>query len=136
HRQRAKDGRRACGVHVLNGTMSCLRLRPVLWAATSVLVAASAVAGTPAALTDADYARAERLMPYNTVPLVLHSVSDVTWLADGRLSYRVSTAGGSELILIDPARGTRHTAPDQTPSAQTPTMAQSPDGQWAAFIRD
>ncbi len=62
--------------------MSCLCLRPVLLAATGVLVAASAVAGTPAALTDADYARAERLMPYNTEPLVLHSVSDVTWLAD------------------------------------------------------
>lgn len=113
-------------------------------AASGILVAASAAAATPAALTDADYARAEKLMPYNTEPLVLRSVSDVTWLDDGRLSYRARTAGGSELILVDPARGTRRraagqasAAPAQSPAALTGASdARSPDGQWAAFIRE
>jgi dipeptidyl aminopeptidase/acylaminoacyl peptidase len=112
-------------------------------AASGVLVAAAAVAGTPAALSAADYARAERLMPYNTEPLVLHSVSDVTWRDDGELSYRTTTAGGRELVVVDPARGTRRTAPDQAGSASAPAVpqgndaneARSPDGHWAAFIR-
>jgi dipeptidyl aminopeptidase/acylaminoacyl peptidase len=120
--------------------MSCLRLRPVLLTAAGILVAASAVASTPAALTAADYARAERLMPYNTDPLVLRSVSEVTWLGDGQLSYRATTAGDSERVVVDPARRTRRAAPDQTRPASEAASgnaneARSPDGKWAAFIR-
>jgi dipeptidyl aminopeptidase/acylaminoacyl peptidase len=122
--------------------MNCLCLRRVLLAAAGVVVAASAMAVTPAALTAADYARAERLMPYNTEPLVLHSVSDVTWLDDGQLSYRTMTAHGGEQVLIDPARGTRRTTPDQAGPPAVATAgpgspaneARSPDGKWAAFI--
>lgn len=78
--------------------------RGAAWAATGLLIAAAAAAarGDPAALTAADYARAEGLMPYNTDPLVLHSVSDVTWLGDGELRYRTTTAQGSEVLLVDP----------------------------------
>lgn len=122
--------------------MSCPRLRRLQLAATSFLVAASAAAGTPAALTAADYARAERLMPYDTEPLVLRSVSEVTWLGGGRLSYRATTARGSELVLVDPARGTRRAAPEPAAppaGAAAPghdaSESRSPDGQWAAFIR-
>ncbi len=122
--------------------MSSPRLRRLQLAATGLLVAASAAAGTPAALTAADYARAERLMPYDTEPLVLRSVSEVTWLGDGRLSYRAATARGSELVLVDPARGTRRVAAKPAaPPAGTAAAghaageARSPDGQWAAFIR-
>jgi dipeptidyl-peptidase 4 len=120
--------------------MSSPRLRPLLLTATGILVAASAVAGTPAPLTDADYARAERLMPYNTEPLVLRAVSDVTWLDDGQLSYRATTARGAERVVVDPTRGTRHSAPDQAQSppqsaAGDDNEARSPDGQWAAFVQ-
>jgi dipeptidyl-peptidase 4 len=120
--------------------MSCLRLRPALLAATGILVAASAMGGTPAVLTAADYARAERRMPYNTEPLVLGSVSAVTWLDDGQLSYQVTTAGGNQSVVVDPARGTRRAAPDQTQPASEAAAgaaneARSPDGKWAAFIR-
>lgn len=123
--------------------MSSPCLRGVLLAAAGVLVAASAMAGTRAALTDADYSRAERLMPYNTEPLVLRSVSDVTWLHDGELSYRATTGGGSERVLVDPVKGTRRSVPGQASSAATLSAAaasdmdepRSPDGQWAAFIR-
>ncbi|MGH8169310.1 MAG: DPP IV N-terminal domain-containing protein [Steroidobacteraceae bacterium] len=118
-------------------------LRRTLLAAAGVLVAASAAASTPAALTDADYARAERLMPYNTEPLVLRSVSDVAWLDDGELWYRASTARGSERVLVDPAKGTRRRIPGQASAAPASRRsasaeaqaARSPDGQWAAFIR-
>lgn len=118
--------------------MSCLPLRQVLLTAAGVLAAASAAGGTPAALTDADYARAERLMPYNTEPLVLHSVSDVTWLDNGKLSYQTTTAQGSELVLVDPARGTRSTTPWQPEpaagSGKDANETRSPDGLWAAYI--
>ena len=119
-------------------------LRPAGWAAASLLIAGSAAAGTPAALTSADYARAERLMPYNTEPLVLHSVSAVTWLPDGQFWYKTSTAHGVELVLVNPARGTRRQAPDLAGLAPAlspapspaPSEARSPDRKWAAFIRD
>lgn len=77
-------------------------------------------------------------MPYNTDPLVLHSVSNVTWLADGKLSYRTKTARGREHVLVDPARGTRSSIPEHAPAApafSAAAEARSPDGQWAAFIR-
>ncbi|HUA23014.1 MAG TPA: DPP IV N-terminal domain-containing protein [Steroidobacteraceae bacterium] len=120
--------------------MSRLRIRPLLLAATCILLAASAVAGTPAVLTAADYARAERRMPYNTDPLVLRSISEVTWLNDGLLSYRATTAGGSQLVVVDPARGTRRVAADRTAPASEAAAAdaneaRSPDGKWAAFIQ-
>jgi dipeptidyl aminopeptidase/acylaminoacyl peptidase len=116
-------------------------LRGVLFTATGVLIAASTSAAAPAALTDADYARAERLMPYNTERLVLRSVSDVKWLDDGELSYRATTARGGELVLVDPARGSRRIVSDRPgggSSVRTPLdadEARSPDGQWAALIR-
>jgi dipeptidyl aminopeptidase/acylaminoacyl peptidase len=125
--------------------MASAFVRLAAWAATSLLTAApAAMAGTPAALTDADYARAERLMPYNTDSLVLHSVSDATWLGDGELTYRARTAQGSELFLVDPGRGTsrrasHQAAPAPAPAPEAPISAsgaRSPDGQWAAFIRD
>jgi dipeptidyl aminopeptidase/acylaminoacyl peptidase len=118
-------------------------LRRVLLAAAGVLAAVPAATGTPAALTDADYARAERLMPYVTEPLVLRSVGDVTWRADGELSYRVRMAGGSERVILDPAKGTRRSLSSPLSAAPAASRsapadggeARSPDGQWAAFIR-
>lgn len=81
-------------------------------------------------------------MPYDTDPLVLRSVSDVTWLDDGELSYRATTAHGSELVLVDPARDMRRTRSGRAAaglsvpaSATAANEARSPDGQWAAFIR-
>jgi dipeptidyl aminopeptidase/acylaminoacyl peptidase/catechol 2,3-dioxygenase-like lactoylglutathione lyase family enzyme len=61
----------------------------------------------PRALTAADYARAEKFMPYNTTPLVFGSGVRSNWLADDRFWYRKSTAEGTEFVMVDPARGTR-----------------------------
>jgi dipeptidyl aminopeptidase/acylaminoacyl peptidase len=64
------------------------------------------VAYAPRALTPADYARAEKFMPYNSTPLVYRMVHP-TWLADGCFWYRLTTAEGNEFVAVDPARGTR-----------------------------
>ena len=39
---------------------------------------------TPRTFTAADYARAEKFMPYNTTPLVLRSGIRPAWLTDGQ----------------------------------------------------
>jgi dipeptidyl aminopeptidase/acylaminoacyl peptidase len=100
-----------------------------------------------AALTTADYARAERFMNYNTTPLVLHAGVRATWLPDDRFWYRTRTENGEEAVLIDAAHRMR-TACDlaacrerrqETPgSGRGPqrTDAPSPDGKKTAFIRD
>jgi len=63
--------------------------------------------------TDADYARAERFMPYKVAPLVFHADVRPTWLSDDRFWYRNTTPDGTEFVLFDPARGTRSPVFDQ-----------------------
>ena len=67
----------------------------------------------PRVYTDADYAQAEKFMPYNVNPLVLHEVKDPKWLADGRMVYRDKGAAGTKVIVVDPAKGTKEPAFDQ-----------------------
>ena len=67
---------------------------------------------TPKALTDADYARAEKFMPYNMTPLVYRTVQP-TWLLDGRFWYRLATADGNDFVAVKPASGTRGPLFDQ-----------------------
>jgi dipeptidyl aminopeptidase/acylaminoacyl peptidase len=64
------------------------------------------------ALTADDYARAEKAMGYNTNPLVFRSGVRPNWLPDERFWYRLTTAEGSEFVLIDPTKGTRAPAFD------------------------
>ncbi|HMV82731.1 MAG TPA: DPP IV N-terminal domain-containing protein [Blastocatellia bacterium] len=66
----------------------------------------------PRALTAEDYVRAEKLMGYNTAPLVLRAGVRPTWLPDGRFWYRVATENGNEFVLVDPARGVKGPAFD------------------------
>ena len=61
-------------------------------------------------LTSDDYARAERFMGYNTIPLVYRNAVRPNWLPDDRFWYRVTIEGGNEFILVDPARATRERA--------------------------
>lgn len=98
------------------------------------------------ALTAADYARAEKMLSYNTAPLVDRGGVRPTFLPDGRFWYRVLTATGAEFVLIDPAAGKRTPAPDlralgvpqPSPAAtpQNPNEIASPDGKRVAFIKD
>lgn len=77
----------------------------------------------PRALSAADYARAEKFMSYNTAPLVLHGSVRPTWLAGDRFWYRNTTAEGSEIVLVDPGRGTRGPAFDHAAVARALSQA-------------
>jgi len=74
---------------------------------------AYAPAQQPRQFTAQDYAQAEKFMPYNTNPLVLHAVEDPTWLPDGRVTYRDTGTLGTSFILIDPVKRTKGRAFDQ-----------------------
>jgi dipeptidyl aminopeptidase/acylaminoacyl peptidase len=64
-----------------------------------------------AAVTAADYQRAEKFLTYNTAPLVFHRVR-ATWLPGDRFWYRNVGPDGTEFVLFDAARGTRQPAFD------------------------
>src|SRR6478672_1485558 len=132
------------------------------------LAAAAVVASGPASarqapaakvakvLTDADYARAEQFMPYNTTPLVLRSGVRPVFLPDGRFWYRITTEKGSEAFLVDPIKATkvactlpacaegagggRGAGAAGPPTAGGRGAARndvpSPDGKQRVFIRD
>ena len=89
-----------------------MRVFPALFSLLSCSLFAVAQPA-PRVYTAADYARAEQFMPYNTNPLVLHTVADPKWLPDGRVWYRDTGAQGTSFVLVDPARGTKGTAFDQ-----------------------
>jgi dipeptidyl aminopeptidase/acylaminoacyl peptidase len=78
--------------------------------------------------TAADYAHAEKMMGYNTTPLVLHSGVRPAWLPDERFWYRVTTAEGSEFVLVDPARGIREPAFDHLKLAAA--LSKAADGTY------
>jgi dipeptidyl aminopeptidase/acylaminoacyl peptidase len=61
-----------------------------------------------------DYARAEKAMGYNTSQLVDRGQFRPNWMGGDKFWYRVLTAQGSEFVLVDPAKGTRVAAFDQT----------------------
>jgi dipeptidyl aminopeptidase/acylaminoacyl peptidase len=83
----------------------------------SFIVSLPALAQPPA-LTADDYARAERLMGYNTNPLVLRSGVRPNWIAGDRFWYRTATEKGNEFVLVDPVRGSRGPAFNQPKLAE------------------
>jgi dipeptidyl-peptidase-4 len=84
-----------------------------LFVLSALAATATLSAQAPRALTAADYARAERLMGYNTTPLVYGGAVRGTWLSDDRLWYRNAIREGFEFVLVDPARRTRERVFDQ-----------------------
>jgi dipeptidyl aminopeptidase/acylaminoacyl peptidase len=63
-------------------------------------------------VTADDYARAERFLAAGVNPLVTGIAGPPRWLDDGRFWYRVTTSGGAEFVMVNPARGTRTAAFD------------------------
>jgi dipeptidyl aminopeptidase/acylaminoacyl peptidase len=80
--------------------------RAVLPLALLLAGAAPLAAQTPA-LSAADYARAERDTSWGVAPLVWLPSVRPNWLPDGRFWYRNQRDSVTELVLVDPARGTR-----------------------------
>lgn len=87
-----------------------MRLTALL-ALVAVLLAAPAFAQRDAMTAD-DYARAERFLNPNVAPLVRGVPTETRWIDGERLLYRVRTADGSEMVLVDAAAGTRTAAFD------------------------
>ena len=70
-------------------------------------------ASAPRVLTTEDYARAEKFLGPNVNPLVVRAGGRATWLTDGRFWYRNALEeGGSEFVLVDPAKRSRGPAFD------------------------
>ncbi|HZE07218.1 MAG TPA: DPP IV N-terminal domain-containing protein [Gemmatimonadaceae bacterium] len=110
----------------------------------------------PERLTAADYARAERFLRNNVMPLVSGIGVQPSWLGGDRFWYRSSRAGGVDLVVVDPTRALRSVCSSETercgaaidanelsraraefgqrPVRQAPEIV-SPDGKRAAFIR-
>ncbi|MGQ0764745.1 MAG: DPP IV N-terminal domain-containing protein [Gemmatimonadota bacterium] len=79
----------------------------------AILVSSPAIAQSPRALTDADYARAERFLGPNVAPLMSGTAGRPTWLrGSSRFWYRATTVPGAVFYIVDPARRTRSEAFD------------------------
>ncbi len=74
-------------------------------------------------LTTEDYARAEKFMAYNVNSLVYHGVARPTWMEDGRFWYRDNGPNGVTFMVVDPAKGTKAPAFDQTKLAAALTVS-------------
>jgi len=127
------------------------------WSAllSGVLFVTPVVAQQAPSLTAADYARAEKFLRQNTLPLVSGVTVQPLWLANDRFGYRSGDAR-NQFVLVDPARGTRVVCSPETdrcggaldPREVSALQASqqrgprgrpesvSPDGKRAAFIRD
>jgi dipeptidyl-peptidase 4 len=109
----------------------------------------------PPVVTAADYARAERFLRDNVLPLVSGMGVQPTWLTGDRFGYSITVRGQNQFILVDPAKGTRVPCSPETdrcggaldprevtrlqPRLRQPGArpeSRSPDGRRAAFIRD
>src|SRR5215831_103231 len=79
------------------------RIALIFVSSLTLTIGVTAQQSPPAALTAADYQRAEQFMGYNTTPLVFRTGVRPNWLADDRFWYRVTTSSGQETWLVDPA---------------------------------
>ncbi|HEY8561180.1 MAG TPA: DPP IV N-terminal domain-containing protein [Pyrinomonadaceae bacterium] len=109
--------------------------------------AAGVYAQTGRVLTANDYARAEKMLAYNTGLLIDRGAVRPTFLSDGRFWYRAMTPTGSEYVLVNPADGSRTVgeslaklnlppAPTAPGGRRSAGAIVSPDGTKAVFIRD
>lgn len=69
------------------------------------------VSGAGQVFTVADYAHAEKFMPYNVDPLI-YGNDRVTWLSGDRFWYRSTSPNGGEFVIVDAATGNRRPAFD------------------------
>jgi dipeptidyl-peptidase-4 len=123
----------------------------LLFAAASAITTAQS--GPPAAaVTAADYARAEKFLAGPLTSLVVGGSVSPNWLPDDRFWYRNQTADGFEFILVAPATRSRGPAFDHAKLAaalaaaaggavnprQLPfqSIQLSPDGKSVAFDHD
>jgi dipeptidyl-peptidase-4 len=112
-----------------------------------IACASSVFAQQPRVFTADDYARAEKMLGYNTGQLVDRGGVRPVFLPDGKFWYQSLTPTGKEFVLVNPADGSRKTAdslaglgvtqPAMSPNGQRFfTEVVSPDGKKSAYIKD
>ena len=107
-----------------------------------ICVAGSLSLAASAAPTADDYARAERVLDANLRGKVPTATVRPNWLPDGRFWYqRADASGHSEVVLVDPARGSRQVVADGAAlrasiPAASPQELLSPDGRHRLSVRD
>jgi dipeptidyl aminopeptidase/acylaminoacyl peptidase len=106
-------------------------MNKILITAACLAVTIAVQAQTGKTLTSQDYARAEKMLSYNTAPLIDRGSVTPNWLPDGRCWYRVLTAQGSEFILVNPAKGSRTAAFDQEKLAAA--LSKATGRQYTAY---
>ena len=117
------------GSSVLRVALSSVPL--FLTLSTALGTAPAAGQDAPAALTAADYERAERRLWDHTDPLVLGGWPNPQWLEDGRFWYWNRFESGSEYIIVDPAAGERERAFDHARMAAA--LAAETGEEYSAF---
>src|SRR5262245_54740287 len=100
------------GEDKLRTLMNKLLKIPILILFLSLPAIAQQSSSTSSAITAADYARAEKWMGYNTNPMVFHAGARPSWQGDERFWYRVTTAEGTEFVMMNSASGTKSPAFD------------------------
>jgi dipeptidyl aminopeptidase/acylaminoacyl peptidase len=83
---------------------------------------AQAAQVTDVTVTAADYARAESMLRANTTPLVFGTSVRPNWMEGDRFWYANRIPGGTEFVLVDPARRSRARAFDHAALATTLAM--------------
>jgi dipeptidyl aminopeptidase/acylaminoacyl peptidase len=93
----------------------------------AAVVAAAPLAAQRAAVSAADYARAEKFLAPNLAGLVVGGTVAPVWLPDGRFWFRNQTKTGSEIVLVDPGKRSRNAFADC--AAASVDCAQEPAGR-------
>lgn len=96
--------------------------------------------------TAEDYARAEKMLGYNTAPLIDRGAVRPNFLPDSSFWYQAMTPTAREFVWFNPATGERKTAANQNEFLANYTMpanlnkdpnaVAAPDGTKAVFIRN
>lgn len=112
-----------------------MRVRTVHFPVATMIILVAAVAAlvpviaqdrgssAPPAVTAADYARAETFLAATVGPLVVGGSVTANWLADDRMTYRRTTADGTEFVLVDPVKRTSGPAFDHVKLAASLSAA-------------
>src|SRR4051794_6634509 len=91
-----------------------MRSLAALSSAALLAVVPQLSAQQPTQLTTADYARAERFLRNNVIPLVSGIGAQPSWLGGERFWYRSNRQGGADLVIIDPTRALRSVCNSET----------------------
>lgn len=135
-------------------------MNKLLLTAISFGIALPAVAQQGNSLSAKDYEHAESFMSYRTEQLIDHNLVSPNWIQGDLFWYKILIPGGSEFVLVNPAKGTRSVAADKVKLIEAVSAATggkigasffkhsntakqgggneflSPDGKKAAFIQD